>query len=161
MRLESTQQFLVLLLVLVVSNQTAIADCRCAPPDNRETTHWTGNQAELFVFIEKGTYRELKGKVLTSTDGAPFAGVLVEVFDNPDYLLPNHFFRRGKQVRVAACRTGSDGKFCFASLPSGRYELRLSSDQRSVEWNTSQLFVIVDRKKGDRKDLTVAMIPRS
>jgi hypothetical protein len=161
MRLKSTQQFLLLLLVLVVPNQTALADCRCAPPDNGEATHWTGNQAELFIFIEKGTHRELKGKVLTSTNGVPFDGVLVEVFDNPDYLLPNHSFRRGKQVRVAACRTRSDGKFCFSDLASGRYELRLSSDQRSVKWNASQIYVVVDREKGDRKDLIVAMIPQS
>jgi hypothetical protein len=161
MRLESKQHFLLLLLVLVFPNQTALADCECKPPDNGEATHWTGNQVELFIFIERGTYRELKGKVLIPTSGAPFDGALVEVFDNPDYLLPNYSLRRGKQVRVAACRTRSDGKFCFSDLASGRYELRLSSDQRSVKWNASQIYVVVDREKGDRKDLIVTMIPRS
>jgi hypothetical protein len=161
MPLEYTRQFLMLSVLLVVPNMTAFADCRCAPINNGEVTHWTGNRTELFISIEKVTYRQLKGKVLTSTNGAPFSGVLVEVFNNPDYLLPNHSFRREKQIRVAACRAGNNGNFCFADLSSGEYELRVSSDQRTVEWNTSQVYVVVDREKGKRKDLIVAMIPRS
>lgn len=159
MPLEYRRQFLMLLVLLVVPNMTAFAECRCAPINSGEVTHWTGNGTELFIFIEKGTYRELKGKVVTSMDGAPFSGVLVEVFNNPDYLLPNHSYLKEKQIRVAACRTGNDGNFRFADLSSGKYELRLSSDQRAVEWNTSQVYVVVDREKGKRKGLIVAMIP--
>jgi hypothetical protein len=56
---------------------------------------------------------------------------LVEVFDHPDWLLlgyPESEKAQLKQHRIAACKTGPDGRFCFVGLPHGNYEVRCSFD---------------------------------
>lgn len=74
-------------------------------------------------------------------NGKPLGGVLVEVFDKPDWI------RRGlpasdtEQKRVAACRTGRNGKFCFKRLPPGKYALRLG---KGKAWNVMHIYVEVD-----------------
>ena len=87
-----------------------------------------------------------------SVGGKPLAGALVEVFTHPEYLLSNDSYSRGKpeQRRVAACMTGTDGKFCFRGLPAGKYELRSSSNDR-YGWNASQVYVVVDHEEGKDK----------
>lgn len=78
--------------------------------------------------------------------------LLVELFDQPDYLLcewkPNNPDRcttkpPDDQRRLAACRTGKDGKFCFDNLPAGTYELRIS---KSKDWSPTHVYVVVDPK---------------
>jgi hypothetical protein len=91
-------------------------------------------------------------------DGKPVGDALVEIFDKPDYLLcewePNN--PRGcttnppaEQRRVAACRTGKDGRFCFGDIPAGKYELRVSKDGG---WNVVHAYVVVDPNSRASKD---------
>ena len=111
------------------------------------------------VFIERGAYRELRGTV-RDPNGNPVKGALVEVFTRPEYLLINKpIDKRGRsnQRRVAACRTGTDGRFCFVGLRAGQYELRSSSDDTATGWNVSQVYVVINPKGHRRKELSVEM----
>ena len=90
----------------------------------------------------------------------PLEGALVEVFTHPEYLLiETPIDKRGRpnQRRVAACRTGADGKFCFAGLPAGKYELRSSSEDTATGWNASQVYVILNPRSRRKKELIVEM----
>jgi hypothetical protein len=144
----------VLLLLSVFVAPSALGDCRCGIVKGEETTHWGGHESAIFV--EKNSYRQLRGTVQPGY-GKTSKVVLVEIFDQPDYLLDqsaNVRENHPEQKRVAACHTSSDGKFCFPNLPSGKYELRTSIDG---EWNTSHVYVVVDKKAGQRKRLRVLM----
>jgi len=90
-------------------------------------------------------------------DGRPLEHALVEVFDHPEYLLDqSSSFKRDhpEQKRVAACRTGADGKFCLRNLPPGKYELRSSL---SSGWDVTHVYVVLDKKAGQGKALHVRM----
>jgi hypothetical protein len=143
-----------LLLVVALGTSSVLGDCKCGPVRDEETTHWGGHESAIFV--EKNSYRQLRGSVQRGS-GQTSLVVLVEVFDHPDYLLErssNVRENHPEQKRVAACRTSADGKFCFPNLPSGKYELRTSING---EWNTSHVYVVVDKKAGQQKSLRVLM----
>jgi len=145
--------FGVSLFFCVLIAPSVLGECKCSSVKEGETTHWGGN--EVVVDIEKQSHHKVHGTVqdihLKAVEGA-----LVEIFDHPDYLLDqNTPFTRNhpEQKRVAACRTSRDGKFCFRSLPPGKYELRSSIDSN---WNVTQVYVVVD-KKGQTKKIQVRM----
>ncbi len=156
MPFQSANRIILLLSLLILADVPVFSDCRCNPPKDGETTHWVGNM--VMVFVEKRPYQTLRGKVVISADGKPLGGALVEVFTNPEYLLSDKSYSRGKpeQRRVAACRAGADGQFCFRGLASGKYELRSSSDD-TYGWNASQIYVVVDRENGMSKYLRITM----
>lgn len=56
--------------------------------------------------------------------------------------------------RLAACVTSEDGKFCFRHLRPGKYELRTSSKPGV---NVTHVYVVVDKKAGQTKDLIARM----
>ena len=87
--------------------------------------------------------------------------VLVEVFDQPDYLIcewrdknPNNCTTTppDSQRRIAACVTGKDGAFCFSKLHAGKYELRVS---KGAEWSPTHVLVTVDPGRGTSKPIKV------
>jgi hypothetical protein len=147
--------FVLALVALVVflwplRTQTAQAfsdDCKCNPLKDEETTHWVGNQTH--VLIEKRSYRTLRG-IVVRPDEQPFGSALVEVFADP---------KKSEGRRVAACRTGVDGKFCFVGLASGRYELRASSEDAHAGWDVIKMYVVVNPTSENKKDLRILMLP--
>jgi hypothetical protein len=143
--LAALMLFLVPLKTLTA--QRSSGECSCKPPKGGETTHWVGNQ--IHVSTEKHSYRTLQGTV-TELDERPVSDALVEVFTNP---------QKSEGQRVAACRTGPDGKFCFIGLASGRYELRASSGDSHAGWDVSKVYVVVNRATENKKDLRVVMRP--
>jgi len=133
---------------------TLLGDCRCHRAAKDATTKWGGN--EVIVIKEEKNYRHLQGTI-HMYDDRPVEDALVEVFDHPEYLLDeSSAFKREQpeQKRLAACRTSAGGKFCFRNLPPGKYELRSSVDSR---WNVTPVYVIVDEKAGQKKNLRVLM----
>ncbi len=125
--------------------------------ETKETTHWIGNLQ--IVDIEKKPLQNLGG-IVKQPDGKPLKGALVEVFTKPEYLLiKKPIDKRGKpnQVRVAVCKTKENGKFSFAGLPAGKYELRSSSSDSATGWNVTQIYVILNPKKGKKKQVVVEM----
>jgi hypothetical protein len=141
-----------LLLFSTVATPTVRGDCKCHPPTKDETTHPGANQ--VVVVVEKDSYRRLEGKI-EMYDARPLKDVLVEIFDQPEYLLDtSNFPKPPNQRRVAVCLTSADGKFCFKDLPSGKYELRSSIDGG---WNITHVVVIVNKESGKRSYLHVLM----
>lgn len=85
--------------------------CRCKPAPAQEQTRWGNEHVVIDGSVRVNT---LRGIILDPND-SPIPQALVEVFT------------RGAQPRrIAACFTDSDGHFCLARLPGGRYELRCS-----------------------------------
>jgi hypothetical protein len=85
--------------------------CTCRPAAAKEQTRWGNEHIVITGVIRVNT---LRGTVLDPAD-SPMPQALVEVFT-----------RGAKQRRIVACFTDSDGHFCLARLPAGRYELRCS-----------------------------------
>ncbi len=117
--------------------------CKCKAPEPGESTHWGGN--EWVAYADKKIYKSLHGEVYNLGNGAT-SDVLVEVLDNPDYLLYDYAEgqKREKGQRViAACKTGADGKFCFKGIPPGKYELRFSKDEHGA-WSPTHVHVVLN-----------------
>src|SRR5580658_9739401 len=94
----------------------ALIHCKCEPAKKDETTHWGGNMTIVSV-VDKPR-RKMQG-IVEFSETEPMKGAFVEIFTHPEYLLettPNDLTARPKQERIAACRTGPDGKFCFMNI---------------------------------------------
>lgn len=91
--------------------------------------------------------------------GTLWQDVFVEVFDNPSARLergvgPGDLAK--KQKRIAACKTVEDGRFCFANIPSGRYELRYTKD---ASYETKSVIVTIGKNNqgGSKKEISVSL----
>ena len=116
------------LLLLLATSFLQSGECQCKKVPDDVTTH-QGHESVLLADEEKVSV--LRGEVVDPSE-ASLPETLVEVFGDPDVLLlpnnPDIESRKEKRRRVAACRTGEDGKFCFSDLRGGRYELRFSRE---------------------------------
>jgi protocatechuate 3,4-dioxygenase beta subunit len=139
MKLNMAKLLAVALIISFQVNAARPGSCKCTAPERGETTHRGGN--EIVTFRERKTYKSVRG-VVRDVNGEPVAGVLVEVFDHPEWIALDYPASRVEQRRIAACKTGTDGSFCFVNIPSGRYELRASKD---AAWNPSHVYVVVNR----------------
>jgi protocatechuate 3,4-dioxygenase beta subunit len=154
MEVPQMRKVAALALLVVVGAPSVLGDCQCIHTKKGETTHWGGN--EMIVIVEKSSHKQLRGSV-QMPNGQPADGALVEIFTHPEYLLselPNAIRNRPEQQRVAACRTGVNGRFCFRGLAKGAYELRTSIDSG---WDVTHIHVLVDPQKGVADNLKVVM----
>ncbi|MFN7944596.1 MAG: carboxypeptidase-like regulatory domain-containing protein [Blastocatellia bacterium] len=146
---------LILLLSGFVTNKQ---DCKCSPPKPNETTYQGGN--ELVIYKEDEVLRVVRGVVL-QPDLNPMENALVELFSPPSHKLYDYYHPvRGKikeSKRVAACKTGADGIFCFGRIPRGQYELRVSKDEFSA-WNPTHVFIQVNPRSQRAVNKTVEVI---
>jgi hypothetical protein len=147
------------LILSSVSTMLCAPNCKCHKPEPNESTHWVGNQ---YIIIRKpGAYKAMRGVIVTPNGGS-LEDALVEVFTRPEYLLASsgvNSHGRDRQRRVAACKTGTDGKFCFLGLPPGKYELRASSDDTRTGWNVSHVYVVLNphSRRSQREEIRVEM----
>jgi len=155
MRVKIAKLLTVALVISCQANASRRTNCKCTAPAPGETTHQGGN--EIVTFRERRNYKSVHGVVRDVNDEA-LADVLVEVFDHPEWIALNYPASRVEQHRIAACKTGPDGSFCFANIPSGKYELRASRD---AAWNPSHTYIVVNPRSrrgariGIRVQLTV------
>jgi hypothetical protein len=126
-------------------------DCKCHHPEKGDSTRPGANM--FIVQQEEKPYRKLEGRVELHED-RPLEEALVEVFDQPEYLLKNGGNAPNSQKRLASCVTSEDSKFCFRHLPPGKYELRASS---KAGVNVTHVYVVVDKRAGQTKELVVGM----
>ena len=142
----------ILLVLTCIMSSSKGTECQCEKALESETTHWGWKQ---LILRHEAVTKRIEGKVLDSLS-KPMSGVLVEVFNDPDVLFmqptPSVEERRRKQQRVAACKVGHDGRFCFAGLRAGRYELRCSK----AAYDAPQMIVVVDPKRPERQ-ITVTL----
>ena len=146
-------KLLAITLVITCQASASRKNCKCAAPDRGEKTHQGGN--EIVTFKESRTYRLVRGTV-HDVNGEPVGGVLVEVFDHPDWIILDYLSSRVEQHRIAACKTGPDGSFCLKNISSGRYELRASKD---TAWNPSHVYIVLSPRgrRGDRTGIKVQL----
>jgi len=152
--------FGLLLTMFFPASVVTQAVCRSAKATN-ETTKWGGNHWN--VLKEEMVYRSINGSIRMWVDDSSLENALVELYDQPDYLLcerlpnnPNGCSTQppDNQRRIAACLTGENGNFGFDGLRAGNYELRVSA---GAGWNVEHIFVNVDPKKGQSKRIRIAM----
>jgi protocatechuate 3,4-dioxygenase beta subunit len=144
----------ILAAVMLIASPPVLSDCRCTKALPEETTRHGGNVQ--VVLVDDKPYGSLQG-VIEYQVGGRVDGALVELFDHGEYLTQETADERKsppKQTRIAACKTGPDGKFCFRNVLPGRYEIR-SSVGSGI--NVSSMSVIVDPQKGHRKLITIRM----
>ena len=131
----------IILLTLVLSclvGSQPQRNCSCAAPDPDETTHRGGN--EIVTFVESTVYQSIHG-IARDVNDEPLEGVLVEIFDRPEWILGNLTVSSSEQHRIAVCKTAADGRFCFENIPPGEYELRGSI---GTAWNPSHIYIKVN-----------------
>ncbi len=107
--------FIIVFMLGFFGNVLSLKDCKCTKPHHTVMTRSGAN--EEIVQVERENYKVLRG-VVEDANGEPMPDVLVEVLDNPEYLLlgyPENVRQKRPQHRVAACITGSDGRFCFSN----------------------------------------------
>jgi protocatechuate 3,4-dioxygenase beta subunit len=128
------------LILACLSVSLSAQRCRCVAPADGETTRSGAN--EHIVLVEKRKHTGITG-IVRDTNGETISDVLVEGLDHPEHLLlsyPENIEKQKAQRRVAACVTGNDGRFCFTSIPAGKYELRLS---KNGGWKHTSLYLVV------------------
>ena len=143
-----------LILLFSVGSPSA-QGCKCSP-GSRETTRSGAN--EHIVVSEKRKHIRIAG-IVWDVNGEIISDVLVEVFDKPDHLLlpyPQNIDQQQPQRRIAACVVGSNGQFCFANIPPGKYEVRFS---KNGGWNHTSLVVSVAprSRNATKRNLEITM----
>jgi len=123
----------------------------CVPAGEGDRTSWVHDH--LVINAEDKPIRNLRGTVRNVLN-QPIQGVLVEIFPrkagDPD---PVHFNGNDSSGRrVEACVTDESGEFSF-ELGAGHYEVRGSKP----DWNPTSMLVLVDRRRGSKKLLTVPL----
>lgn len=150
--MREARQFFTLAIIFVAIVPVSARDCRCRRPERGDQTRWGGN--EVIVEAPEKHFRRMAG-VIKLGDSGPVAGVLVEVFDNPGYLLDQS--RAGsppKQTRLRACVTSEDGSFCFRDVRSGSYELRASL---SAGVDVTHVYAVIDAQSGSNEPIEVRL----
>jgi len=112
--MKLTPVLLLLFSLILFFQESRGARCLCAASD--ESTRAGAN--EMIVVTAPGKYRQLAG-VVKDLNGEIVSDVLVEVYDQPEYLLlkyPESEEKKKAQRRVQGCIVGADGKFCFRGL---------------------------------------------
>ncbi|HEY0082730.1 MAG TPA: carboxypeptidase-like regulatory domain-containing protein [Pyrinomonadaceae bacterium] len=131
-------------LILAATAGTFGDACKCEKVEPDVETIWCCN--EMFEpIIERRVRKNIHGSVSYALSEQRIGRVLVEVFTNPEYLRqesPTGQMLKPKraQRRVAACTADFNGEFCFAHIPPGKYEVRVSAHGVS----TRQVLVIVN-----------------
>ncbi len=87
---------------------------------------------------ERIPLKSILGKVNDAT-GLGLAGAFVEIYKD--------------STRIAGCEVGSNGRFSFGHIPSGKYELRISKKY----FDTVSQNVRIRRKTGWQKALSITV----
>ncbi|MGI9054573.1 MAG: carboxypeptidase-like regulatory domain-containing protein [Pyrinomonadaceae bacterium] len=155
---------LIILLIFISTTFSTIAEAQCKKVKSNETTIGGGNM--WITAKEDGVFKFISGKVFYP-DGTEMEEALVEIFDNPDYILcdflpnnPNNCSTNPpeNQHRKVACKTGKDGTFIFKNLSAGKYEIRVS---KGAEWNVFHDVIAVNpnnsKAKRDTIEITMSL----
>ena len=117
---------LIFIALTMLQTSNPVNPCTCTVT----TQEPTRPDKNMMILATWTRLRVAKGTV-TDTNHQPVPNALVEAFTDPEVLTlpssPEVEARRTKRRRVVACLTDREGKFCFATLPAGKYELRSSA----------------------------------
>jgi hypothetical protein len=135
-----------LIFPLLFSTFSQRTGCVCKPVAPEQVP--LGGNETITQTVPKPV-KSVHGVVLFWVNEKPVDKAIVEVFDYPV-----------RRKRRAACMTGADGKFCFARLPAGMYELRVGTSNRNVDY-FNYVFVRVTvspkTRKASNKEIRVEL----
>jgi hypothetical protein len=114
---ESMKLAAITTLLFSLPHSLASQECKCRAPEPGATTR--KGYFESVVIQSNTRYRRLIG--IVSLADHPVDDVFVELF-------PYSKDASVTRTRLAACVTDLDGRYCFANVPKGRYEVRVSKD---------------------------------
>lgn len=134
-----------ILLLCSLSYPFASQQCKCGAPEPGATTR--KGYFEEIRLEPKTHYRKLAGVV--SLSDRPVDNVLVELFP---YAKESSI----KRARLAACITGSDGRYCFSRVSKGNYELRASKDGG---FEITHVYIVVEpgNRRASNTDLGISI----
>jgi len=121
--------FIATSILISLASALGAQNCKCVALKREELTR-RGYSADIVV-EERKTHKSLSGVARLSNTDQPLENVFVEVFTYPEHWLKRHKDPEAdskRQIRIAGCKTGIDGEFCFTDIPQGKYELRFSLD---------------------------------
>ena len=129
------------LLIAITAMPTQQHNCACHLASAEDAPHGAN---ESVVIIGKAVKR-LQG-TLSYKGGSLVNGAVVEIYNcassrkdaRATELVSN-------RKRLAACKTGIDGTFCFQGLPSGKYVLRAGTG-KSEGWNEVYMIITLDQR---------------
>lgn len=149
----SALQVCTVVLCLVGSSPLAEARCRRARPD--EVPHG----ANEFRLLAEQEVRQIRGVVSSLGDAEFQEDVVVEIYnyEGNDSYSYEAVSKVLKGRRIAACVTGSNGRFSFSGLKPGRYLLHLGMrDVRGINEENAILHVT---PRGSRERLEIRLTP--
>lgn len=115
-----------LLLIFVTMLPAQERNCNCRPASAEEVPHGANEVIE----IRGKTVKRIQG-VVSYTTGEPVNAAVVELYDCKGITKDRSAYDIARErERLAACKTGTDGAFCFQGLPSGRYVLRAGTGKQ-------------------------------
>ena len=123
-----TKSIVALFLFVTLGGLWPEDECNCRKPITTRATE--GEEETDEARDENRIYKELYGQV-ADINGKPTAGILVEVYDHPEVVTDESARKRLaageiKQRKLASCKTGKEGVFCFEGIEPGKYEVRIS-----------------------------------
>jgi hypothetical protein len=143
--------FLIPSYIVSLSISCLAQECVFPSASTDESTRAGANM--LVTNVEKKSVRVLSGLV-EDANGKPISGALIEVFDNPSWIINDAWWPEGNQKRMIGCETTEAGLFTIKGLEKGAYEIRVSV---GPGYNVSHVYVRVDPKRGKRKSLRVTV----
>jgi len=125
------------------------AECRRA---HDEVPHGANELIEL----REQTVNRVSGTILVGFGGSEPAGnVVVELYRREGNLSVQ---KTVQQSRVIACVAGSDGRFSFSGLKSGRYLLRVGmAEQAGINETYAPIILQSKGKKGKNQGIKIVL----
>jgi protocatechuate 3,4-dioxygenase beta subunit len=139
---------LILLMFMNLNLALAQSNCPCKSASDAETTHW-GNDPVQYSGID--TVKRIYGKVV-NTNGESLGDALVEVFEPPAEKI--YVYHLDSRKRVAACKTGPDGSFCFAALRPKQYVVCASAGHGELKASCRSIKLVPRGARGSGKGLS-------
>jgi hypothetical protein len=140
------------LFCVIVFSHLAQAQCKKAKADD------VPHGANEFILLNGGTLGRIHGTVFLP-NSIRAEDVVVEVYT---YSGRNEYATVKKvlseQKRVAACITGSDGRFSFPRLKPGRYLLRAGT-RKNDQYNQIHAILVLTLNRGAGRGVKIVLSP--
>lgn len=105
----------------------------------------TPKGASEVIQVRGKAVKRIHGVVLDST-GEPVNGAVVEIYSCGDVAEDVSAYKiSSDRKRITACKTATEGAFCFEGLPPERYLLRAGTN-KADGWIEVYMRIILDRR---------------
>jgi hypothetical protein len=142
---ETIKLFFLILTILIATSSILAQKCKENPASENQYPHCAGHMAHS---MNLGEIKELKGKVFYPNGEIP-EEVVLELYKVPQdekEIDPYYFVNNKKTYKTFV--TKKDGKFCFKSLPEGRYVVKVGvSELQGMECQHILLTIVKKKLK--------------